>query len=197
LKKLSVISILFLCLFVCTTLAHAVPYNYIYTGNYFTRIDDTDPPAGQYTTNDFVKITLTTIDGLLPESATTYDVSPYLNSWTFFDGRSLLVSGTASLNSASAVIDSNNVPTQWTMRAEFIDPGYPVLGNYIHEVVSRRDTDTIDVGSISEDLYYRDNGVSFVSGEWTVGAVPEPATILLLGSGLAGLAGFGRKKFKK
>ena len=31
----------------------------------------------------------------------------------------------------------------------------------------------------------------------SAGPVPEPATVFLLGSGLVGLAGFGRKKFKK
>jgi len=35
------------------------------------------------------------------------------------------------------------------------------------------------------------------SGGNGASAVPEPATLILLGSGLVGLAGYGRKKFKK
>jgi len=40
---------------------------------------------------------------------------------------------------------------------------------------------------------FEDEGSDKVPGN----PVPKPATILLLGSGLVGLAGFGRKKFKK
>ena len=46
-------------------------------------------------------------------------------------------------------------------------------------------------GFIIISTVFADNGTSDLF------TVPEPASLLLLGVGMVGLAGFGRKKFKK
>jgi hypothetical protein len=55
--------------------------------------------------------------------------------------------------------------------------------------------DTVDFisGLNGGDQIFMDNGRI----NEAVSAVPEPATMMLLGPGLIGLAGFARKKFKK
>lgn len=90
----------------------------------------------------------------------------------------------------------------------------PPSGSTIH-IVSDTSTKTgsvvVDDGFVANDSlyieYWDDQGqqlvradvysVQFIDKGDAPSAVPEPATMLLLGSGLIGLAGYGRKKFFK
>ncbi|RPJ12235.1 MAG: PEP-CTERM sorting domain-containing protein, partial [Deltaproteobacteria bacterium] len=49
---------------------------------------------------------------------------------------------------------------------------------------------------INSPTNYLDN-ISLALNNGTGAPVPEPATVLLLGIGLLGLAGYSKKKFKK
>ncbi len=72
-----------------------------------------------------------------------------------------------------------------------------VVVNCVQDIFSETETTDLENIVISDsnnsELFYENDDVSDVADDSTA-PVPEPATLFLLGSGILGLAGFGRKK---
>jgi hypothetical protein len=88
------------------------------------------------------------------------------------------------------VQDPNSIFSQTIKFENRSDQDFSRIGVY------SLDGETIESVTISSNGFKEVKQINF-SGEGVVNVIPEPATMLLLGSGLLGLAGYGRKKFFK
>jgi hypothetical protein len=121
------------------------------------------------------------------ESPTELDVGTFFLDFSFSIRNTPNTTGDPLLDADSVAVANTSMPSNFNF-----------LGtDYILELIgfsSDSETNIITGFSVPEGSIKRLS----VYGQITETApVPEPATLILLGTGLIGLAGFGRRKFKK